>query len=73
MFIIYQRQGFVSSQNPLGDTIQNRGEIFYNAKKDRLSHIFVHFDNQQRGRKFSNECRERERYEATREPSQLRH
>ena len=51
MFIIYQRQGFVSGQNPQGVTIQNRENLsIHNAKKEKKLvtrfHIFVHFDNQ---------------------------
>ena len=60
MFIIYQRQGFVSSHELPREQRFKIEKIFHNAKKSLVNlspiHIFVHFDNQQRGRKFSNEC-----------------
>ena len=75
MFIIYQRQGFVSSHELPREQRFKIEKIFHNAKKSLVNlspiHIFVHFDNQQRGRKFSNECSwESDEARGTEEPSQ---
>ena len=76
MFIIYQRQGFVSSHELPREQRFKIEKIFHNAKKSLVNlspiHIFVHFDNQQRGRKFSNECScwESDEARGAEEPSQ---
>ena len=73
MFIIYQRQGFVSGQNPQGVTIQNRENLsIHNAKKrkktsDSLPYFCSLWQSATMEGKFSNECRENDE---TRGPSQ---